>query len=197
MCLIVLDLWDKCICLPGEISQIVTRHLEKTCPCYALNQLQYLLLVMSSAESVVGRQLLRLDEHGLVLSSPWLQQEGILISESLWPQMLAAWTKKQKWIIMDWSRVGEGGRRPVGEFQTLFECVQNIGLGEDLERAATEKLSRDVDELNLHLFTLTEEELGRSAVGTALCFGAQGPGFKPGLFHKAQNVPSLSASLAV
>ncbi len=36
-----------------------------------------------------------------------------------------------------------------------------------------------------------------SEVGSALRYGAQGPGFKPGLFHKAQNVPSLSASWTV
>ena len=54
----VLDLWEQCICLPSEISQIVTHHLEQVCldhGCYALNQLQCLLRLRGnhSAVSVV------------------------------------------------------------------------------------------------------------------------------------------------
>ncbi len=36
-----------------------------------------------------------------------------------------------------------------------------------------------------------------NSVGSAFRSGAQGPGFEPGPFHKAQSVPLLSASLAV
>jgi hypothetical protein len=98
----VLDLWEQCICLPGEISQIVTHHLEQTCldhGCYALNQLQCLLRIGGghSAASVVERLLLCLDEQGLVISSPWPQRDDTLITAELWPRMWAAWTEKQKW----------------------------------------------------------------------------------------------------
>ena len=62
----VLDLWDKCISLPGEISRIVTHTLNQGCldhGCYALNQLQCLLRVSGKAESTTERLLLRLDEQ--------------------------------------------------------------------------------------------------------------------------------------
>jgi hypothetical protein len=59
----VLDLWEQCICLPREMSRIVTHHLEQTCldhGCTALNQLQCLLGVggRHGAVSVVERLLL-------------------------------------------------------------------------------------------------------------------------------------------
>ncbi|MFM9151106.1 MAG: RNA-directed DNA polymerase, partial [Candidatus Planktophila sp.] len=98
----VLDLLEQCICLPGEISQIVTHHLEQTClahGCYALNQLQCLLRLGGGhgALSVVERLLLCLDEQGLVVSSPWPQRDDQLITAELWPQMWAAWAERQKW----------------------------------------------------------------------------------------------------
>lgn len=98
----VLDLWEQCISLPSEISQIVTRHLEQTCldhGCYALNQLQCLLRVGGGhcAVSVVERLLLTLDEQGLVVSSPWPRRDDPLITAELWPQMWTAWVEKQKW----------------------------------------------------------------------------------------------------
>ena len=98
----VLDLWEQCICLPGEISRIVTHHLEQTCldhGCTALNQLQCLLRVggRHGAVSVAERLLLCLDEQGLVVSSPWPHRSDPLITAALWPQMWAAWVEKQKW----------------------------------------------------------------------------------------------------
>ena len=44
----VLDVWDQCIGLPGEISRQAMQHLQRSCldhGCYALNQLQCLLRV--------------------------------------------------------------------------------------------------------------------------------------------------------
>ena len=69
----VLDVLDQCVSLPGEISRLVTYHLQQLCVdhgCYALNQLQYLLRVGGVAESVFELLLLRLDEQGLSISSP-------------------------------------------------------------------------------------------------------------------------------
>jgi hypothetical protein len=98
----VLDLWDKCISLPGEISRIVTHNLHQCCldhGCHALNQLQCLLRVSScKAESTTERLLLRLDEQGIVVSSPWMQSTETCIAEVLWQQVAAAWTEKQKWL---------------------------------------------------------------------------------------------------
>ncbi len=41
--------------------------------------------------------LLRLDEQGLALSSPWPQQGGKLIAAAVWPKIWMVWTEKQKW----------------------------------------------------------------------------------------------------
>jgi hypothetical protein len=46
---------------------------------------------------VVQRLLLRLDEQGLALSSPWQPRQGLLIAEALRPKTCATWTEKQKW----------------------------------------------------------------------------------------------------
>ena len=70
----VLDTLDQCLSLPGEITDIVTAYLQISCldyGCYALNQLQRLLRVSGSAETSLERLLLRLDEQGIELSSPW------------------------------------------------------------------------------------------------------------------------------
>jgi hypothetical protein len=59
-----LDALDQCISLPGEISRIVTAHLQNTCldhGCYALNQLQRLLCISDSADTTLEGLLLRLD----------------------------------------------------------------------------------------------------------------------------------------
>lgn len=96
----VLDVWDQCIGLPGEISRQAMQHLQRSCldhGCYALNQLQCLLRVGGQADSVLERLLLRLDEQGLALSSPWPPKPGHLIAEALWPKVCETWTEKQKW----------------------------------------------------------------------------------------------------
>ena len=69
----VLDVLDQCVGLPGEISRFIIHHLQQLCiehGCYAMNQLQYLLLVGGTAESVFELLLLRLDEQGFSISSP-------------------------------------------------------------------------------------------------------------------------------
>ena len=76
------------------------QHLQQSCldhGCYALNQLQCLLRVGGQADSVLERLLIRLDEQGLALSSPWPQREGRLIAAAVWPKVCEVWTEKQKW----------------------------------------------------------------------------------------------------
>ena len=96
----VLEVWEQCIGLPGEISRQATQHLQRSCldhGCYTLNQLQCLLRVGGQADSVLERLLLRLDEQGLALSSPWPQRAGTLIAAAVWPKVWMVWTEKQKW----------------------------------------------------------------------------------------------------
>jgi hypothetical protein len=95
-----LDALDQCISLLGEISRIVKAHLQNAYldhGCYALNQLQRLLRISESAETTLERLLLRLDEQGVDLSSPWPQTNDTCIAETIWPSLAAAWTEKQKW----------------------------------------------------------------------------------------------------
>jgi hypothetical protein len=95
-----LDALDQCISLPGEISRIVTAHLQKACldhGCDALNQLQRLLSINESAETTLECLLLGLDEQGVDLSSQWPQTNDTCITETIWPSLAAAWTEKQKW----------------------------------------------------------------------------------------------------
>ena len=97
----VLDTLDQCLSLPGEIANIVTAYLQNSCldyGCYALNQLQRLLRVSGSAETTLERLLLRLDEQGMELSSPWPASNNTCIAETIWPSIAAAWTEKQKWV---------------------------------------------------------------------------------------------------
>ena len=46
----------------------------------------------------VSRFLLRLDEQGLEVSSPWEAHEAKSITEVLWPQIHKAWLKKEQWV---------------------------------------------------------------------------------------------------
>jgi len=86
---------------------------------------------------VLERLLLRLDEQGLALSSPWPQRTDSLIVEAVWPKVWAIWTEKQKWagcrelgeeLSEQWHCVKVG--------QTLSLCVQKAWEGSDLDSAA-------------------------------------------------------------
>ena len=84
--------------------------------CSSLNQLQCLLRVGGQADTVLERLLLRLDEQGLALSSPWPQRTDSLIVEAVWPKVWAIWTEKQKWA----------GCRELGEeLSEQWQCVKH------------------------------------------------------------------------
>ena len=92
----VLDTLDQCMTLPCEIAQFILFHLRQECcdhGCTALNQMQSLLRIAGNTgpESLLKLLLLRLDEQGLEVSTPWAQQAGLLIAEILWPQLWNAW----------------------------------------------------------------------------------------------------------
>ena len=62
----VLDLYDQCMCLPGEISQLAMYFLHQTCldhGCWTLNQLQRLIRIggRPDATSVIELLMLLLD----------------------------------------------------------------------------------------------------------------------------------------
>ncbi len=64
---------EQCVSLPGETSQIVRHYLRKQGN------------VSGRAKSVLELLLLRLDEQGLDISSPWRISGGDLIVSVLWP----------------------------------------------------------------------------------------------------------------
>ncbi len=65
--------------------------------CYALNQLQLHLRVRCNAETVLQLFLLRLDEQGLEISSPWEERADKSLLEALSPLLHKAWLKTERW----------------------------------------------------------------------------------------------------
>ncbi len=96
----VYEVLEQCVTEPGEISQITTHYLQQQCTahgCHALNQFQLLLRVRGNAETVLERFLLRLDERGLEISSPWETSADKTPLEALWPRLHKAWLEKERW----------------------------------------------------------------------------------------------------
>ena len=77
--------------------------------CHTLNQLQLLLQVGGKADSVLELFLLRMDEQGLEISSPWeIGTDDSIIQgfQALWSSVTySAWLEKELW----------GGCREVAE----------------------------------------------------------------------------------
>ena len=69
----VFDVIEQCVSLPGEISRIVTHYMQE--------QLELFLL--------------RMDEQGLVISSPWAIGADNSIVQTLWPRVYSAWLEKR------------------------------------------------------------------------------------------------------
>ncbi len=112
----VLDTLEQCLCLPGEISQIVRQYLYLQCianGCHALNQFQAVIRVRGTADSPLELFLQRLNSQGLEISSPWANSTEQLILEAVWPEVHKAWEEKERWagcteldepILADWTR---------------------------------------------------------------------------------------------
>jgi hypothetical protein len=97
----VLKVLDQSVGLPGETSEMVLRHLQRQCTaygCQSLNQLQLMLRVSGTAETVLELFLQRLDEQGLEISSPWSNSAEESLAEGLWPALHRAWLRKQQWL---------------------------------------------------------------------------------------------------
>ena len=92
------DTLDQCMSLPGGISQIVRQYLVQECiahGCVALNQL--LVTQMGErTETMLEKPLLRLNEQGLEISSPWVVNQEQLVVEALWPRLHQAWKEKER-----------------------------------------------------------------------------------------------------
>ena len=98
----VFNVIEQCVSLPGEISRIVTHYMQarEQCVahgCHTLNQLQLLLQVAGKADSVLELFLLRIDEQGLEISSPWAIGADSSIVQTLWPRVYRAWLGKERW----------------------------------------------------------------------------------------------------
>ena len=109
---------DQCLQLPGEISTLVMEHIRVACSsrgCATLNQLQKVLRVDGTADSIIELLTLRLDEQGTDISTPWPQRSSRLILEALWPQVWQAWQTKQKW---------KGCTELSEEVQEQWECAK-------------------------------------------------------------------------
>ncbi len=81
----VADMYEQCLSLPGEISQMVRQYLRQQCTshgCHTLNQLQYLLQISGTADTVLELFLLRNKDwrsrvHGsLILTNLFLESSG-------------------------------------------------------------------------------------------------------------------------
>ena len=98
----VLDLYDQCLSLPGEISRLCSYFLHQTCisrGCWTLNQLQKILRINGRADptSVTELLMFRLNEQGLDISCPWEPLADRLLAEVLWPQLCEVWQLKETW----------------------------------------------------------------------------------------------------
>jgi hypothetical protein len=96
----ILATFDQCLTLPGEISTILVHHLQHECNAYgcaALNQMQLLLRIADHVDpdSLLCQLLLRLDEQGIFVSSPWPPHRNQVMMEVLWPQLWQAWREKE------------------------------------------------------------------------------------------------------
>ncbi len=96
-----LEVIEQCVSLPGETSQTVRHYLRQQCisaDCQTLNQLQLRIRISGRAKSVLELLLLRLDDQGLDIFSPWRISGDDPIVSVLWPKLYAAWLSKEQWV---------------------------------------------------------------------------------------------------
>jgi len=97
----VKTLYEQCLLIPGHISQLAIYQLQHVCQqhgCVTLDQTQRILRIQGRANTVEEWYLLRLDQRGLEMSSPWSIPEGTLVAETLWPYLQKIWKEKMKWL---------------------------------------------------------------------------------------------------
>ncbi len=123
-----LEVIEQCVSLPGETSQIVRHYLRQQCisrGCKTLNQLQQ---ISGRAKSVLELLLLRLDEQGLDIYSPWRISGGDLIGSVLWPKLYAAWLSKEQWAGC--REVDEDLRKAWEQAQLCLAACASLGSAE-------------------------------------------------------------------
>ena len=126
-----LDTLDQCMTLPGEIAQFVFSRLRQECHafgCVALTQLQSLLRISGSVDtnSPTHQLLLRLDEQGLQVSSPWPEHTGPVIAEALWPLMWRAWQNKTASSSIDRQAPLFSSGEALAEWEQAKECLHAL-----------------------------------------------------------------------
>jgi len=97
----VKNLYEQCLHLPGNISQLAIYQLQQVCQqhgCVTLDQTQRILRILGRAQTVEEWFLLRLDQRGVEMSSPWSVPAGTLVAETLWPYLRKVWTDKMEWL---------------------------------------------------------------------------------------------------
>jgi hypothetical protein len=122
---------EQCVSLPGEISQITTNCLHQQCIsqcCYTLNQLQLLLRIRGNAETVLERFLLRLDQQGLEISSPWKSSPSTSLLENLWPRLHKTWVEKERWAGC--REIAEEVRSEWDQALLCLKACQQLGSAE-------------------------------------------------------------------
>jgi len=126
-----LDTLDQCMTLPGEIAQFILCRLRQECHaygCVALTQLQSLLRISGSvdANSHLHQLLLRLDEQGLQVSSPWPAHSGLVIAEALWPLMWRAWQCKTSSSSIDRQAPLFSSGEAQAEWEQAKDCLHAL-----------------------------------------------------------------------
>ena len=93
--------------------------------CHTLNQLQLLLRVAGKADSVLELFLLRMDEQGLEISSPWAIGADDSIVQTLWPRVYRAWLEKERW--KGCREVAEEVRKEWDQARSCLEACRKLG----------------------------------------------------------------------
>ncbi len=129
----VLDVIEQCVSLPGETSQIVWHYLRQQCisrgcRCQTLYQLQLPVRIGGRGTSVLELFLLRLDERGIDISSPWGISGGDSIVGTLWLKLYAIWLSKEQWA--DCREVVEEVRSAWEQAQLCLTACAGLGSAE-------------------------------------------------------------------
>ena len=77
--------------------------------------------------SLLELLLLRLDEQGIEISSPWAPQPGPILSELLWPQLWQAWRAKETLSQVDFRAPVFSSGESFAQWEQAKQCIQILG----------------------------------------------------------------------
>jgi len=127
----VLEVKEQCLGVPGEIAELTLYQLRQSCRdrgCTSLNQLQRILRVRGTinSASIVELLLVRLDEQGLEVSSPWEEQPEVSIAEVLWPSLKKTWEAKERWTGCQ--ELDPGLQQACDHMSRCLRALDHLGL---------------------------------------------------------------------